>query len=114
MDSPCSTGRPARKTDRPFCCCMDFRHRRACSNRSLRGYLIAIIWSLPIIRASDTATDRIESVIVQDAVAHNEGLGENWKARRAFWADRPANESALRTNLLSLAATRARHVGNDP
>jgi len=58
--------------------------------------------------------DRIESVIVQDAVAHNEGLGENWKARRAFWADRPANESALRTNLLSLAATRARHVGNDP
>jgi pimeloyl-ACP methyl ester carboxylesterase len=58
--------------------------------------------------------DRIEALIVQDAVAHNEGLGANWKTRRAFWADRPANESALRTNLLSLAATRARHVGNDP
>src|ERR1700733_5265143 len=38
--------------------------------------------------------ERIESLIVQDAVAHNEGLGANWKARRAFWADRAANESA--------------------
>src|SRR5215472_8027701 len=27
--------------------------------------------------------DRIEALIVQDAVAHNEGLGENWKPRRA-------------------------------
>jgi hypothetical protein len=42
------------------------------------------------------------------------GLGANWKPRRAFWADRAANESALRTNLLSLATTRTRHVGNDP
>jgi pimeloyl-ACP methyl ester carboxylesterase len=58
--------------------------------------------------------DRIEALIVQDAVAHNEGLGQNWKTRRDFWADRAPNESALRTNLLSLAATRARHVGSDP
>jgi pimeloyl-ACP methyl ester carboxylesterase len=58
--------------------------------------------------------DRIESLIVQDAVAHNSGLGANWKTRRAFWADRAANETALRTNLLSLETTRTRHVGNDP
>src|SRR5947207_12615233 len=58
--------------------------------------------------------ERIDALIVQDAVAHNEGLGANWKTRRAFWADRAANESALRTNLLSLATTRTRHVGNDP
>src|ERR1700688_4725661 len=58
--------------------------------------------------------DRIECLIVQDAVAHNEGLGAIWKTRRAFWVDRAANESALRTNLLSLATTRTRHVGNDP
>src|ERR1700689_1714607 len=58
--------------------------------------------------------DRIAALIVQDAVAHNTGLGVNWKARRAFWADRAGNESALRLNLLSLAAARARHVGNDP
>jgi pimeloyl-ACP methyl ester carboxylesterase len=58
--------------------------------------------------------DRVEALIVQDAVAHNEGLGANWKTRRAFWADRASNESALRANLLSLAATRTRHIGNDP
>jgi len=58
--------------------------------------------------------DRVESLIVQDAVAHNEGLGANWTTRRAFWADRAANESALRTNLLSLSTTRTRHVGSDP
>jgi pimeloyl-ACP methyl ester carboxylesterase len=58
--------------------------------------------------------ERVEALIVQDAVAHNEGLGANWKTRRAFWADRAAHEAALRTNLLSMEATRTRHVGNDP
>src|SRR5204862_159471 len=58
--------------------------------------------------------ERIEALIVQDAVAHNVGLGANWQPRRAFWADRAANESTLRTNLLSLPTTRTRHVGNDP
>ena len=58
--------------------------------------------------------ERINALIVQNAVAHNEGLGAIWKARRAFWADRAANEKPLRTNLLSLATTRTRHVGEDP
>jgi pimeloyl-ACP methyl ester carboxylesterase len=58
--------------------------------------------------------ERIEALIVQNAVAHNEGLGPIWKTRRAFWADRTANESSLRYNLLSLVTTRTRHVGNDP
>jgi pimeloyl-ACP methyl ester carboxylesterase len=58
--------------------------------------------------------ERIEALIVQDAVAHNEGLGVNWKTRRAFWADRAALEDTLRQNLLSLTATRTRHVGDDP
>src|ERR1700751_5218493 len=58
--------------------------------------------------------ERINALIVQNAVAHNEGLGAIWKARRAFWADRAANEKELRTNLLSLATTRTRHVGEDP
>ena len=59
-------------------------------------------------------SERIEALIVQDAVAHDEGLGTNWKTRRLFWADRAANEDMLRSNLLSLPATRTRHVGNDP
>ncbi|HEY0685765.1 MAG TPA: alpha/beta hydrolase [Steroidobacter sp.] len=58
--------------------------------------------------------ERIEALIVQNAVAHDEGLGDNWKARRAFWADPANNTAALRENLLSLATTRARHVGTDP
>jgi pimeloyl-ACP methyl ester carboxylesterase len=58
--------------------------------------------------------ERANALIVQDAVAHNEGLGANWATRRAFWADRPAYEEALRKNLLSLATTKTRHVGDDP
>ena len=55
--------------------------------------------------------ERVEALIVQDGVAHNEGLGANWKTRREFWKDRAANEAALRTNLLSLQTTKTRHVG---
>jgi pimeloyl-ACP methyl ester carboxylesterase len=58
--------------------------------------------------------ERVEALIVQDAVAHNEGLGANWATRRAFWADRPVHEEALRKNLLSLATTKTRHIGDDP
>jgi pimeloyl-ACP methyl ester carboxylesterase len=58
--------------------------------------------------------ERVQALIVQDAVAHNEGLGANWATRRAFWADRPAHEEALRKNLLSLATTKTRHIGDDP
>jgi pimeloyl-ACP methyl ester carboxylesterase len=58
--------------------------------------------------------DRVQSLIVQDAVAHNEGLGANWATRRAFWADRPNHEEALRTNLLALQTTKTRHIGDDP
>ena len=58
--------------------------------------------------------ERVQSLMVQDAVAHNEGLGKNWVTRRAFWADRAANEEAMRKNLLSMAATKTRHVGDDP
>src|SRR5262249_22346243 len=57
---------------------------------------------------------RVQALIVQNAVAHNEGLGAIWATRRAFWADRPAHEQALRENLLSFAATKSRHIGADP
>ncbi len=58
--------------------------------------------------------ERLQALIVQDAVAHDEGLGANWATRRAFWANRPAYEEALRENLLSLATTKTRHIGDDP
>ena len=58
--------------------------------------------------------ERVAALIVQNAVAHNEGLGAIWATRRAFWADRAAHEAALQANLLSVAATRTRHLGSDP
>jgi pimeloyl-ACP methyl ester carboxylesterase len=57
---------------------------------------------------------KIDGLIVQNAVAHDSGLGETWRVRRAFWADRTAKEAALRKNLLSLETTRMRHLGSDP
>ena len=58
--------------------------------------------------------ERVEALMVQDAVAHNEGLGANWVTRRAFWADWQAHEQAVRDNLMSLATTKTRHIGDDP
>src|SRR5207253_2331766 len=70
--------------------------------------------TLLLLHGLPSSSRMFEPLFARDAVAHNEGLGANWKTRRAFWADRAANESALRTNLLSLATTRTRHIGNDP
>jgi pimeloyl-ACP methyl ester carboxylesterase len=58
--------------------------------------------------------ERIEALVIQNAVAHEQGLSDLWIPRRAFWADRAAHEAAVRANLLSLDATRQRHVGASP
>ena len=58
--------------------------------------------------------ERVQALIVQNAVAHEDGLGPLWAARRAYWADRAANEAKLRESFLSLEATRLRHVGSSP
>ena len=58
--------------------------------------------------------ERVLALVVQNAVAHEAGLGPLWDARRAYWADRKTNEANLRANFLSLDATRARHVGTSP
>ena len=58
--------------------------------------------------------DRVEALIIQNAVAHNDGLGKIWGPRRAFWADRMANEGTLRRSFLSFETTRGRHIGSDP
>jgi pimeloyl-ACP methyl ester carboxylesterase len=58
--------------------------------------------------------ERVDSMIIQNAVAHESGLTKLWRARRAFWADRATHEAPLRNNLLSLEATRKRHLGSDP
>jgi pimeloyl-ACP methyl ester carboxylesterase len=58
--------------------------------------------------------ERIDALIIQNAVSHEDGLGPLWETRRAFWKDRTAHEAALRENFLSLASTRQRHVGSNP
>src|ERR1700759_320224 len=58
--------------------------------------------------------EKIHGMIIQNAVSHEEGLSPLWSVRRAFWQDRPANEAEVRSNLLSLEATRKRHVGTSP
>jgi pimeloyl-ACP methyl ester carboxylesterase len=58
--------------------------------------------------------DRLATLVVQNAVAHEDGLGPLWQTRRDFWADRSANEAALRANFLSFDATRQRHLGASP
>jgi pimeloyl-ACP methyl ester carboxylesterase len=58
--------------------------------------------------------ERVQALIVQNAVAHEQGLSDLWGPRRAFWADRVTHEAAVRANLLSLEATKQRHVGRSP
>jgi pimeloyl-ACP methyl ester carboxylesterase len=58
--------------------------------------------------------DKIQAMIVQNAVSHEEGLSPLWAVRRAFWDDRAGHEAEVRTNLLSLEATKKRHVGTSP
>jgi pimeloyl-ACP methyl ester carboxylesterase len=58
--------------------------------------------------------ERVRAFIIQNAVAHDEGLSPLWQKRREFWADRAANEASLRANFSSFAATKQRHVGSNP
>jgi pimeloyl-ACP methyl ester carboxylesterase len=59
--------------------------------------------------------ERVTSLIVQNAVAHEAGIsGPLWDPRKAYWADPAANEAKIRSNLISPEAARQRHVGNSP
>jgi len=58
--------------------------------------------------------ERIHAMVIQNAVAHEEGLGPLWATRRQYWADRHAFADKLRANLISFEAARQRHLGTDP
>jgi pimeloyl-ACP methyl ester carboxylesterase len=64
------------------------------------------------LRMAIAHPEKVSALIIQNAVAHEDGLTPLWAARRAFWQDRAAHEAALRAKFLSLAATRQRHVGS--
>ncbi|MFA6084690.1 alpha/beta fold hydrolase [Mucilaginibacter sp.] len=58
--------------------------------------------------------ERVTSIIIQNAVSHEEGLSPLWEKRRAYWKDRAANEPALMKSLTSPEATKQRHIGTNP
>jgi pimeloyl-ACP methyl ester carboxylesterase len=58
--------------------------------------------------------EKVQAIIIQNAVSHEEGLSPVWEARRAFWQDRASREAAFRKSFLSLETTRSRHLGTSP
>ena len=58
--------------------------------------------------------EKVQGMIIQNAVSHLEGLSPLWDIRKAYWQDRPAHEAELRANFTSLEATKQRHIGNTP
>ena len=58
--------------------------------------------------------ERVRAIIVQNAVAHEDGLGPAWDIRRAFWKDRAAYEDKVIPGFTSLEGAKARHLGSSP
>ncbi len=58
--------------------------------------------------------ERVQALIIQNAVAHAEGLGPLWEARKAYWRDRATYEAEVISAFTSLEGARQRHVGTSP
>jgi pimeloyl-ACP methyl ester carboxylesterase len=58
--------------------------------------------------------ERVTALIVQNAIAHEDGLGRLQAVRKGFWADRAANEVKYRAGLASVETARLRHIGGSP
>jgi pimeloyl-ACP methyl ester carboxylesterase len=59
-------------------------------------------------------SERVRALVIQNAVAHDEGLGPLWEARRRYWADPASQVESLKVNFTSFEATRQRHLGTSP
>ncbi|PWV47728.1 alpha/beta fold hydrolase [Chitinophaga sp. S165] len=66
------------------------------------------------MRIAERNPEKIQAIIVQNAVSHNEGLSPLWDARKAFWADREKYNEAVKKNFISFEATKQRHIGTTP
>jgi pimeloyl-ACP methyl ester carboxylesterase len=58
--------------------------------------------------------ERVRALVIQNAVAHEEGLGPAWEIRRAYWKDRGAYGAKVIPAFMSLAGTKERHIGSSP
>jgi len=66
------------------------------------------------MRMAVAEPEKVEAIIIQNAVSHEEGLSPLWATRRGFWQDRVSHEAAFRKSFLSLETTRNRHLGTSP
>ncbi len=60
------------------------------------------------------APERILGLIVQNANAHESGLGPQWAATRAFWAEPTQETATAATAHLTFEGTRDQYVGGVP
>lgn len=58
--------------------------------------------------------NRIRSLIIQNANAHESGMGPQWTPVRAYWADPTPEREAEATSFLTLEGTREQYVGGLP
>ena len=58
--------------------------------------------------------ERVQAMVIQNAVAHEDGLGPLWEPRKAYWRDRAGNEGKVIASFTSLEVTRDRHLGTSP
>jgi pimeloyl-ACP methyl ester carboxylesterase len=56
----------------------------------------------------------VRAIIIQNAVAHEQGLSPLWDVRKKYWADPASQLETLKANFTSFEATRQRHVGSSP
>lgn len=54
--------------------------------------------------------ERVTALIIQNAVAHIEGLSEAWAIRKAWWLNREAHEQKIRDALVSAKVAQQRHL----
>jgi pimeloyl-ACP methyl ester carboxylesterase len=66
------------------------------------------------LHLATAAPNRIRSLIVQNANAHESGMGPAWSATRAFWEDPTPAREAEATAHLTLEGTRGQYVGSVP
>jgi pimeloyl-ACP methyl ester carboxylesterase len=60
------------------------------------------------------APEQVLGLIVQNANAHRTGLGREWAATQAFWADPSLENAAAATAHLTLEGTRDQYIANVP
>ena len=66
------------------------------------------------LRLAERHPEKIQVLIMQNAVCHQEGLSPLWDTRKAYWAHKEQYYETVRQNFISFEATRQRHLGTTP